>query len=170
MSQGITKDATSEKQERVNVQAKMKQPIAKKKLAAMKESDMKQQKLTFLKSVNVGMELRDQRNKVDDAKERFVATIADELRQLSHRERLLAKNEIKNTLFRYQLQIFEKQNGTQGNINDQNVKNRATFVSQQEYQLPLPFNSSRGNSFPIHQSHNQKKTQKKLQKTHIMFL
>ena len=113
MSQGITKDATSEKQERVNVQAKMKQPIAKKKLAAMKESDMKQQKLTLLKSVNVGMELRDQRNKVDDAKDRFVATIADELRQLSHRERLLAKNEIKNTLFRYQLQIFEKQNGTQ---------------------------------------------------------
>ena len=37
MSQAITKDAAFERQEGVNVQAKMKQPIAKKKLAAMKE-------------------------------------------------------------------------------------------------------------------------------------
>ena len=41
ISQAIMKDAASEKQERVNVQAKMKQPIAKKKPAAMKESEMK---------------------------------------------------------------------------------------------------------------------------------
>ena len=33
MSQAITKNAASERKERVNVQAKMKQPIAKKKLA-----------------------------------------------------------------------------------------------------------------------------------------
>ena len=36
----------------------------------------------------------------------------DQRRQLPHRERLLAKNEIKNTLFRYQLQILDKQNTT----------------------------------------------------------
>ena len=49
--------------------AKMKQPIAQKKLAAMNESAMKQQKLVFLKSVNERMELRDNRRKVDDAEE-----------------------------------------------------------------------------------------------------
>ena len=47
MSQTIMKDAASERQERVNVQTKIKQLIAKNKLAAMKESEMKQQKLTF---------------------------------------------------------------------------------------------------------------------------
>ena len=46
----------------------MKQPIAKKKLAAMKESDMEQQKLTILKSVNEGMKLRDKRKKVGGQK------------------------------------------------------------------------------------------------------
>ena len=51
ISRAITKDAASKRQERVNVQAKMKQPIVKKKMAAMKESEMEQQKLTFLKSV-----------------------------------------------------------------------------------------------------------------------
>ena len=149
MSQAISKDAASETQERINVQAKMKQPTAKKKLAAMKESEMKQQKPTFLKSVNKRMESRDKRKKVDDAEDRFATTITDELRQLPYRERLLAKNEIKDTLFQYQLQILDKQNVTQGNFNDQNVNNRNKFVSQLGYQLPLPFNSSHGNSFPI---------------------
>ena len=93
MSQAITKDAPSERQERVNyVQAKMKQLIAKKKLAAMKKSEIEQQKLTFIKSVNERMESRDKRKKVDDAENRFVVTIGDVLRQLPHRERLLAKN------------------------------------------------------------------------------
>ena len=47
----------------------MKQSITKKKLAAMNESAMKQQKLVFLKSVNERMESRDNRRKVDDAEE-----------------------------------------------------------------------------------------------------
>ena len=76
------------------------------------------------------------------------------LRQLPHEERLLVKNEIKNTLFRYQLQILDKQNAMQGNFNDQNVNNRNSFVSQLGYQLSLPLISSHGNSFPIQQSHN----------------
>ena len=37
-------------------------------------------KLTFLKSVNVRIESRDKRKKVDNAEDRFVASIADELR------------------------------------------------------------------------------------------
>ena len=56
------------------------------------EREMKQQKLIFLKRVS-------ERKKVDDAEDTFVATIADELRQLPNRVRLLAKNGIKNTLF-----------------------------------------------------------------------
>ena len=47
MSQAITKDAAPKWQKRVNVEAKMKQLIAKKKLAAMKENEMEQLKLTF---------------------------------------------------------------------------------------------------------------------------
>ena len=39
MYQAITKDAASERQERLNVQTKMKQPIAKKTLAPMKKSE-----------------------------------------------------------------------------------------------------------------------------------
>lgn len=109
-------------------------------------------KLTFLKNVNVRIESRDKRKKVDNVEDRFVATIADELRQLPHRERLLAKNIVKNT---YQLQILDKQNATQGNFNDQNDSNRNNFVSQLGYQLLLPFNSSHGNSFPIQQPYNQ---------------
>ena len=52
-----------------------------------------------MKSVNERMESRDKRKKVDDAEDRFVATIVNKFRQLPHRERLLIKNEIKNTLF-----------------------------------------------------------------------
>ena len=84
-----------------------------------------------------------------------MATTADELKKLPHRERLLAKNDIRSIVFPYQLQILDKQNATQGNFNDQNVSNRNNFVSQLGYQLSLPFKSSHGNSFPIQQSHNQ---------------
>ena len=61
MSQAIRKDAVSEWQETVNVQAKLKQLIAKKKLDAMKESQMEQQKLTFSRCLNERMESRDKR-------------------------------------------------------------------------------------------------------------
>ena len=155
ISQVIMKDTASERQKWVNVQTKIKQPIAKKKLAAMKESELEQQKLTFLKSVKKRMESRDKRKKIDDPEDRFLATIIDDRRQLPYWERLLAKNEINDTLFRYQLQILDKQNATQGNFNDQNVNNRNSFVSQLKYQLPLPINSSHGNSFPIQQPQKQ---------------
>lgn len=73
---------------------------------------------------------------VDDAEDRFVATIADELTQLTHRKRLLGKYEISNTIFQYKLQILDKQNAMQGNFEDQNVNNRNSFVSQLGSQLP----------------------------------
>ena len=84
MFQAIMKDTASERQKWVNVQTKIKQLIANKKLAAMKESDLEQQKLTFLKSVNKRMESRDKRKKVDDPEDRFLATIIDDRRQLPY--------------------------------------------------------------------------------------
>ena len=57
--QAITKDTTSERQEKINVQEKMKQPISKKKLAAMKEREMEKLNLTFLKSLNEKMKARE---------------------------------------------------------------------------------------------------------------
>ena len=126
----------------------------------MKESEMEHEKLTFLKNVNERMESRDRIKKVDDIEDRYVAIIADELRQLPHKERFWIP--------RLWMQILDKQNATEGNFNDQNVNNRNSFVSQLGYQLPLPFNSSHGDSFPIQQPHNQNYIIFEVQKTHIM--
>lgn len=56
------------------------------------------------------MENRDKKRKVDNAEDRFVATVADDLRELPQLERIMAKNEIKNVLFKYQMQALEKRN------------------------------------------------------------
>ena len=93
------------------------------------------------------MKSRGKRKKVVDPEDRFVATIAHEHRQLPH--------EIKNPLFRCQLQLLDKQNTTQGNFNNQNVNNRNSFFFSASVSIVLPFNSSHGNSFPIQQPHNQ---------------
>ena len=64
MSQAIMKDTAPERQKWVNVQTKIKQLIANKKLAAMKESELEQQKLTFLKRVKKRMESRTRERKL----------------------------------------------------------------------------------------------------------
>ena len=55
-----------------------------------------------------------------DAKDRFAATIADNLRQLPVRAKLLAKNEIRNTLFKYQMEMFNQRDYV-GNVSLNNV-------------------------------------------------
>ena len=55
-----------------------------------------------------------------DAEDRFAATIADNLRQLPVRAKLLAKNEIRNTLFEYQMEM-SKQRDHIGNVSLNNV-------------------------------------------------
>ena len=55
-----------------------------------------------------------------DAEDRFVASIADELRKLPRRERLLAKNKIKNILFRCQMQVLQKESNSNNNNNANN--------------------------------------------------
>lgn len=148
---------TSKRQKGVNI-SKPKQPIIKRKLSATKENELDRQKLSFLKSVNERMESRDKNKKVDDAEDRFASTIADDLRQLPHRQRLLAKNEIKNTLFRYQMEILDKSNN---NFNDQSA-------NRYQYQLPTPFSSSHGNSFPIQQPQNQNHTNVRSPENHFL--
>ena len=43
--------------------------------------------------------------------------IADKLRELPYRERLMAKPEIENTLFNYQMQVLEKENANTMRVN-----------------------------------------------------
>ena len=55
-----------------------------------------------------------------DAEDRFVASIADEIRKLPRRETLLAKNNIKNILFRCQMQVLQKESNSNNNNNANN--------------------------------------------------
>ena len=59
--------------------------------------------------MNQGMEARDKNQKSEDAEDRYVTTIAGKLRELSYRERLMAKHEIENTLYKFHMQALEKQ-------------------------------------------------------------
>ena len=55
-----------------------------------------------------------------DAEDRFAATTAHNLRQLPVREKLLATNEIRNTLFKYQREMFNQRDYV-GNVSLNNV-------------------------------------------------
>ena len=50
----------------------------------------------------------------------FAAIIVDDLRQFPVRAKLLAKNEIKNTLFKYQMEMFNQYSHV-GNVSLNNV-------------------------------------------------
>ena len=56
------------------------------------------------------MEARDKNQKSKDAEDRYVTTIADKLTELPYRERLMAKHETENTLYKFQMQALEKEN------------------------------------------------------------
>ena len=88
-----------------------------------------------------------------DTEDRFAASMADELPELPHRERLLAKNEIKNILFRYQMQVLEKQS----NSNNNNNENNLFSLLQQGHQmvhLPGAFDKTRVNMLQNQQHQN----------------
>ena len=98
------------------------------------------------------METRAKKKEMD-AEYRFVASIADELRTLPNRERLLAKDEIKNTLFRYQMQALEKES----NSNNNNNGNNPFSLLQQGHQmvhLPGAFDTTRVNMLQNQQQQN----------------
>ena len=56
--------------------------------------------------MNQIMEARDKNQKSEDAEDRYVATNAGKLRELSYRERLMAKHEIEKTLYKFQMQAL----------------------------------------------------------------
>ena len=88
----------------------------KRKLLISSSDKQEQEKMLLLRSIKEKMETRAKKKEMDAA-DRFVASIADELRELPHRKMLLAKNEIKNILFRYQIQGLEKGSNSNNNNN-----------------------------------------------------
>ena len=138
LSPAIAKEPT----EKTNNQDAKKKVPTKRKLSAINEREMDHQRFSFMKKINQRLESREKK-KLDDAEDRFVATVADELRALPYRERLLAKNEIKNTLFRYQIQVLERGNNRQ---TEDNALRNQDF--QQGYQFPVVSEIAQGNSFP----------------------
>ena len=63
-----------------------------------------------------------------DAEDRFVATSAGDLRQLLPvRTKLLAKNEIRNTLFKYQMEMFNKRDHV-GNVSLNNMAHSSGYT------------------------------------------
>ena len=66
---------------------------------------------------NIEKRLEERELYVED---RFAATIANDLRQLPVRAKLLAKNEIRNTLFKYQMEVFNQRDHV-GNVSLNNV-------------------------------------------------
>ena len=124
----------------------------KRKMSINLSDKEEQEKVLLLKSIKEKMETRAKKKEMD-AEDRFVASIADELRDLPHRERLLAKNEIKNILFRYQMQDLE----TESNSNNNNNANNLFSLLQQGHQmvhLPGAFDTTRVNILQNQQQQN----------------
>ena len=112
-----------------NIQQAVKciQPL-KRKHAETKETEMEKEKLSFLKTINQRMETRDRKQKCEDPED--VATIADKLRELPYRERLMAKHDMENILFKYQMQVLEKRNANTMQVNSAENRNLDLSVHQ----------------------------------------
>ena len=110
MSPAITNDVSVNditSQPKTNIQQVVKNPQSlKRKHAETKETEMEKEKLSFLKTINQRMEARDKKQKCEDPEDHYIATIADKLRELPYRESLMAKHEIENTPFKYQMQAL----------------------------------------------------------------
>ena len=100
----------SASQSKTNIQQVIKNPKPlKRKHGEAKERDLEKEKIPFL-TMNQRMEARDKNQKSEDAEDRYVATIADKLRELPYRETLMAKNQTENRLYKFQMQALEKEN------------------------------------------------------------
>ena len=73
----------------------------------------------LMRSIRPNMEKRLEERELY-VEDRFAATIASDLRQLPLRAKLLAKNEIRNTLFKYQMEVFNQRDHV-GNVSLNNV-------------------------------------------------
>ena len=73
----------------------------------------------LMRSIRPNMEKRLEERELY-VEDRFAATIPSDLRQLPLRAKLLAKNEIRNTLFKYQMEMFNQRDHV-GNVSLNNV-------------------------------------------------
>ena len=114
MSPAITNDFAindSASQPNTNIQQVIKNPKPlTRKHGETKESNLEKEKISFLKTMNQRIKARDKNQKSEDAEDRYVTTIADKLRELPYRKRLMAKHEIENMLYKFQMQALEKEN------------------------------------------------------------
>ena len=62
-----------------------------------------------------------------DTEDRFAATIADGLRQLPVRTKLLTKNKIRNILFKYQMEMFNQRDHV-SNVSLNNVAQYSGYI------------------------------------------
>ena len=155
MSPAITNDVSvndTTPQPKTNILQVVKNPQPlKRKHTETKETEMEKEKLSFLKTINQRMEARDKKQKCEDPEGRYVATIADKLRELPYRERLMAKHEIENTLFKYQMQALEKENANTMRVNS---------TVNMGHNLPLLQFSMTGPPLQVHHNNHQQTLQK----------
>ena len=88
-------------------------------------------KYFFIRTIRGNMEKRREERELD-AEERNAGTISNNLRQLPVREKLLARNEIRNTLFKYQMDVFN-QHDLVGNVLLGNVAQCSDYTELLEY-------------------------------------
>ena len=88
-----------------------------------------------MSTIRANMEKR-REERVLDVEDRFAAIIADDLRQLPVRAKLLANNEIRNTLFKYQIEIFNQRDHV-GNVSLNNVVQCSSYTGLLKSFSPL---------------------------------
>ena len=88
-----------------------------------------------MSTIRANMEKR-REERVLDVEDRFAAIIADDLRQLPVRAKLLANNEIRNTLFKYQIEIFNQRDHV-GNVSLNNVVQCSSYTELLKSFSPL---------------------------------
>ena len=82
-------------------------------------NDIDKEKLFLMRTNRGNLEKRREERELD-VEDRSAATIAHDLRQLPVRTKQLAKNEIRNTLFRYQRKMLNQRDHV-GNVSLNNV-------------------------------------------------
>ena len=108
--------------------------------------------------MNQRMEARDKNQKSGEAEDRYVATIANKLKELLYRERLMAKHEIENTLYKFQMQALKKENVYTMQANSANNMGHIFPLLQFPMTVPSPqiyHNSRQQSNFTGNNQENQ---------------
>ena len=158
MSPAVTNDVSanvSADRPKTNIQQAVKNiQSLKRRNAETKETEMEKEKLSFLKTINQRMETRDRKQKCEDPEDRYVSTIADKLRELPYRERLMAKHEMESILFKYQMQVLDKRNANTMQVNS--AENRDPDLSVLQFSVT-------GSSPQVHYNYHQQNVTENIQ-------